>query len=478
MSILIVADGKPPKLSWSNPGSKKKQTQTSNEKLWSVNGKTAYRYEIAVPLQDKESSFQYSFDAKTYQVFLPRRGGIPRFAYASCNGFSSLKLMKTVDDKNKMWKEMAAQHAKSPIHLLPLGGDQVYADAMWETIDSMKQWNELGWDQANAAPFTMAAELEDFYFNLYVDRWSQPEIAQILATVPTIMMWDDHDIIDGWGSYPQDRHNCPVFQGMFQIARKAFAVFQRHLPANARSDSMAQGMAFTAGYVLPQMAILALDMRNERTEQQVISPAHWEKVYNWLDSLNNLDHLIILSSIPLIYTDFNSVENVLGIFPGQQELEDDLRDHWLSRSHKEERLRFIHRLLSFAQQKKIRPTVLSGDVHLAALGVVESNRTTGADLTDVINQLISSAIVHPPPPAIMLFALRNLLSKEEDVDRGVTARMINFPGTQYNFIGKRNFLLLNPDGKDKGNRLWANWHVDNEPEPFVKVIHPIGYQQA
>jgi hypothetical protein len=73
----------------------------------------------------------------------------------------------------------------------------------------------------------------------------------------------------------------------------------------------------------------------------------------------------------------------------------------------------------------------------------------------------------------MLFALRHLFSNEDEVDRGITARMINFPGTQYRFIGKRNFLTLEGDGELAGNRLWANWHVEGETDPFVKVIHAV-----
>jgi hypothetical protein len=37
------------------------------------------------------------------------------------------------------------------------------------------------------------------------------------------------------------------------------------------------------------------------------------------------------------------LEKLLGIFPGRQELEDDLRDQWLSIPHRQERLRLIHR---------------------------------------------------------------------------------------------------------------------------------------
>lgn len=42
------------------------------------------------------------------------------------------------------------------------------------------------------------------------------------------MMWDDHDIFDGWGSYPPELQNCPVFSGIFFVARKFYLLFQCH----------------------------------------------------------------------------------------------------------------------------------------------------------------------------------------------------------------------------------------------------------
>lgn len=42
------------------------------------------------------------------------------------------------------------------------------------------------------------------------------------------MTWDDHDIFDGWGSYPDTLQNCPVFQGCYQAARRFYLLFQQH----------------------------------------------------------------------------------------------------------------------------------------------------------------------------------------------------------------------------------------------------------
>jgi len=75
----------------------------------------------------------------------------------------------------------------------------------------------------------MKGSVEDFYFNLYCERWSQPEPARMLASIPTVMMWDDHDIFDGWGSYPEGVNKCDVYQGIFASARDNFRAFQMQL---------------------------------------------------------------------------------------------------------------------------------------------------------------------------------------------------------------------------------------------------------
>ena len=93
----------------------------------------------------------------------------------------------------------------------------------------------------------------------------------------------------------------------------------------------------------------------------------------------------------------------------QQALEDDLKDHWHSRSHKVERLRLIHRLLQFAEKKETRVTLLSGDVHVGAVGVIESQRAGSMNNhANVIHQLTSSGIVHPAPPPLLSYALQFL----------------------------------------------------------------------
>jgi hypothetical protein len=170
-----------------------------------------------------------------------------------------------------------------------------------------------------------------------------------------------------------------------------------------------------------------------------------------------------------MYPSFQWIESALGLIPGAQDLEDDLRDHWTSRPHKEERVRLIHRLFNFAREQNCRVTIVSGDVHVAAVSTITANASTDSSNVNVINQLISSALVNSPPPATAMFFLNHVATWKEDIDRNIVGEMKTFPNTTTTFIPKRNWLSLQPDSQ---NRLWANLHVEGEQFPYVKVIHP------
>lgn len=445
-----------------------------------------WRIDLSLPAT--MSACRGSIEERTFAFALPAPGVSPRMAYASCNGFSDPKLMKQVAHKNERWEHLLARHSSEPYHLLLLGGDQVYSDEIWKAVPELDKWTDKSGNARWKAAWTptMQKKVERFFAELYLTRWSQPEIAAVLAAIPTIMMWDDHDIFDGWGSYPAEQHDSPVFQGIYRIARDYFRLFQlqcaegeRHPAAISTGEGFHLGFAGLGGP--GGITLLAPDLRAERrpaslpgtagavANDQVVSPASWKDIYAWLDACSGHAHLLLMSSIPVAYLDLGLLEKTLNLLPGQQELEDDLRDHWRSLPHQQERLRLIHRLLEHARTKRCRVTLLSGDVHLAALAVIESERDSQTDNAAVINQLISSAIVHPGPPALARYVLEGMADKVEQVDRGINAALQPFAGQGRYLIGARNWLALEPDEQ---RRIWANWHVEGSTAPVTKVIHP------
>jgi hypothetical protein len=76
---------------------------------------------------------------------------------------------------------------------LLLLGDQVYADeASVETREFARARRDT-----SLPPYEQVADFEE-YTRLYREAWSDPDIRWLLATVPSTMIWDDHDVHDDW----------------------------------------------------------------------------------------------------------------------------------------------------------------------------------------------------------------------------------------------------------------------------------------
>ncbi len=460
ISVLVVGDGDPPAVTV-DAGAVSGPTV-----LGSVDGSTAWRWDLDLP---RGGACTYRVDGTARVMSIPAAGEPLRSVYVSCNGFSSKKLAETTKDPFGLWRGINGQHAQRPFHLLLMGGDQVYADAVFD-LPVLGDWSHRSRKQKVKLAFTeeRRAAVAKFYQKLYLTRWAQPDMATAFATIPSLMMWDDHDIFDGWGSYDTDLQQCPVYLGIFAAARDAFRLFQLQCGPTERVPGAMTAEDFGFCYEIDRTAIWAPDLRSNRSLTQVVAPAAWNAAFTRLDGFAGKKHVLVLSSIPVVYPSFKAVEAVLGWMPGEQELEDDLKDHWRTPTHQGERLRLIHRLLAFARVQGTRVTILSGDVHVGACGVLESRRS---DDPGVINQLISTGVVHPPPAALVAYLLDKVLAGfVDEVDRGMDARMLPFPGTNRRLRPTRNWLALSGDPQD---RIWAEWWFEGDPGPATKVIHPL-----
>ncbi len=178
-------------------------------------------------------------------------------------------------------------------------------------------------------------------------------------------------------------------------------------------------------------------------------------------------------SIYLLFSTPNFAEAFFGWIPGHQDLEDDLRDHWRSLPHLGERRRLIRQLLDLATRCRTRVTLLSGDVHVPAMGVVQSSRPEHVGDAAAITQLISTGIVHPSGGRLLTWALDRLLADfENEVERGIIERMLELPDTGRRLLPNRNWLALEFNGSsaEKNQKLWARWWLEGQEHSVTKVI--------
>ena len=126
--------------------------------------------------------------------------------------------------------------------------------------------------------------------------------------------------------------------------------------------------------------------------------------------------------------------------PWHEEIEDDVHDHWSSRPHLAERMKFVAILLNFLtapNQRRCQAVLLSGDVHVGALGQIWNERKEVG-----LTPLISSGI-----------QLMTSDTPEALGDGEVTTEM-QTPFGAPRYLRTRNFATLHT-GTDQ--KLWLNW---------------------
>ena len=124
-------------------------------------------------------------------------------------------------------------------HALLLLGDQMYADEVSpQTVAFIRQRRDV--DQP---PGTEVADFEE-YTQLYRESWGEPTMRWLLSTVPTAMIFDDHDVHDDWNTsatWRDEMRARPWWQARIEGALMSYWCYQ-HLgnlsPEDLASDEL------------------------------------------------------------------------------------------------------------------------------------------------------------------------------------------------------------------------------------------------
>ncbi len=405
-------------------------------------GRHVWRFVFSVPRDAQDRRIGYGFPDRgtRWTLTVPGRSTRVRLAYTASNGVHDDEEVASLPNgASGMWKPLLLQHTDQPYHLLLQGGDQLHADNLWRSCNTLAEW----WARPAA------------------ERFTKP-FTRAMASIPSLMMWDDHDIFDGWGSRPDPEHHCQVYRGLFAVARRQYALFQLGASIRDPLDHLwggGQG-TFTQGVRIGDVGILALDLRSERSRTEVLGPATWQEMPGWLTRFAGCKHLLLMSCVPLAFVNLGWLEGLVNRFRPRAHASDQLRDQWRSPGHHEEWLRLLRQLTNFSLRYRCRITVLSGEVHLGAAASIHGG---GVDLW----QLISSGVVHRPLGRLRTWALRRMLKAKERVADDMTLEMPRFAETHKRFIRARTYLSL---GFDRQNRLLVRWHSEQAPNPLELVI--------
>lgn len=161
--------------------------------------------------------------------------------------------------------------------------------------------------------------------------------------------------------------------------------------------------------------------------------------------------VLLLSTVPALGPHLSWLEALMSVTPRLEKYEDDLRDQWQSHAHRGEWCRFLRLIIATHRHSDTPVTVLSGEIHLATRGTMET-------AAGPLHQLVASGITHPAPPKIYAEALGLLARFGEAPLPEQPIRLHPLPGKAAIYTAQRNYLVL----ERRGARWQVHWELEED----------------
>ncbi|MGE2731731.1 alkaline phosphatase D family protein [Mycolicibacterium vaccae] len=316
---------------------------------------------------------------------------------------------------------------------LILLGDQVYADEL--TPEARRH---LAGRRRNRRRPPDEVVTFDEYEGLYRHTWGDPEIRWIMSTIPTAMIFDDHDIRDDWNTsaaWRAEVNTKPWWRERIRAGLASYWVYQ-HL-GNLSPETLAdnedyqkvlandgdcwellvdladradkevdgeKGVRFSYRWDLGCSRLIMVDSRNARIldsgERKMIGDCEFE----WFEEqvagcLDSVDHVVIGSSLPWLLPpligDLQTVNEIDADKSGVRgQLAEKVRqgadfEHWPAFIKSFLRLsEVIRKAATQPERGPATVSVLSGDVHHSYAARADFTEATKAR----VHQLVCSPV--------------------------------------------------------------------------------------
>ena len=210
---------------------------------------------------------------------------------------------------------------------LLLLGDQIYADEVsLGTLEFIRSRRDT-----ESPPGEEVADFEE-YTHLYLDSWGEPAIRWLLSTIPTAMIFDDHDVNDDWNTseaWLEEMRAKPWWNGRISGGLMSYWIYQHlgnlspeELEKNEMLDKakkaddagpLLRGFAYKADRNPEEVRwsfhrdfgksrLVVVDSRAGRVldeqKRKMVDDYEWQ----WVEehATGGFDHLLIGTSIPLV----------------------------------------------------------------------------------------------------------------------------------------------------------------------------------
>jgi hypothetical protein len=357
-------------------------------------------------------------------------------------------------------------------HLLLLLGDQVYADELTEETRRRVAARR----SIKSGPGAQVADFEEYTW-LYHESWQDPEVRWLLSTVPTGMIFDDHDVHDDWNtsqswrkdmrklswwperivgaleSYwvyqhlgnlsPDELDVDPAYQAMLQLGPEEDGepiLRNLALRADAESEGV-KGYRWSFRRDVGRTRVLVVDSRCGRMLDGDHRSMLSEQDFSWLceQVIGDYDHLVLGTSLPWLLApavhDVEAWDERLAADrrPRRARIGEKLRrsadlEHWAAFGDSFRRFSELVRDVSLGRHGSPAPatvSVLSGDVHHSYVAMAQWDEDDGAAAPVV---QVTCSPLHNDVPKPMRLAFRLAWSRAaERSTRLVLGRFASVP---------------------------------------------------
>jgi hypothetical protein len=269
-------------------------------------------------------------------------------------------------------------------------GDQVYVEGAYHSFDEYRHLHPMSaWTvETMPRPRVSPAALPGFLDACYRGHWSFDTVDHALRRCPSVMIWDDHDIRDGWGSQG-DEHIYR--ESHFSRFRDAFIAHQFvRGPRAWKEDLAGLERPLWQAFTVKGLPFFVLDLRTNRdiTVPRVIGEEQWAVLRSWFAALDprKSKHYVLVSSVPIFYR-VGERANLASAFT--DEIRDDLLDTWTSGPNEAEWKKLVAEIVK-AADRGLRGIVVSGDYHLSSLCRVTAGPPGAAPDRVVAYEMIAS----------------------------------------------------------------------------------------
>jgi len=282
-----------------------------------------------------------------------------------------------------------------------LAGDQIYADEVEPQVLAQRD----------------PQKRQKLYLAIYKKFWDNEHYRRVLCSLPAVLMWDDHDITDGWGSREDSfRKDCPQkfmskWDELFDTAKEMFRIMQASRNPAPLFDGFSKG--FDTCFTVGKAGFVLADLRTNRNSRFAIGgkgeyegriwlPEQLQAIKGWVaGKRNEIDTLFFVSSVvfshgaPQIENWISSVWiNVLRFVKWIEDLgllkklvrwfnryigdlRDDINDSWGSEINRKETDRVLDFFFELQNPtddgKRLNVVILSGDIHTPGYSTIYSS---------------------------------------------------------------------------------------------------------